>query len=434
MKKGWWIAAACLVAAPAHWDRADAAGYGIYEEGAAVLGMAGAGTASVHDASAVFYNPAALTHIVSKDGPKGLFYVGGSILTPFSSFAGVNPYPGYGVTEEMEHNLFPIPAVYYARRVNERWVAGLGVSSDYGLGVEWKNPDTFTGRYIVTRANLDAVNIGLSAAIELTPEVSAALGADLLFSKVRLENRILAPIPGGGGAQADVAESKLDANWKSGPGWNAAVTLAPSGSPWKFGATYRSKIVTKPSGDATFKQIPTGDPAFDAGVAATLPPNQGVSTVLRFPAIWAVGGAWMPHPWTVEMSLVYTEWKAFTDLPIRFDQTPQNDRTIVENYDNTLAVRLGAEHRLPSFTYRFGYYYEQKAAPAESVSPILPDAARHGVTLGVGFTPWSNVTVDLYNLALFTERRSTEGVNRDGYNGEYHTYVNAAGLNVGFRW
>ena len=126
MKKGWWIAAACLVAAPARWDRAAAAGYGIYEEGAAVLGMAGAGTASVHDASAVFYNPAALTHILPKEGPKGLFYLGGAVLTPFSSFAGQNPYPGYGVTEEMEHNFFPIPAFYYARRFGERCAAGLG--------------------------------------------------------------------------------------------------------------------------------------------------------------------------------------------------------------------------------------------------------------------------------------------------------------------
>src|SRR5262245_25047535 len=221
MKKGWWIAAACLVAAAAQSNRAAAAGYGIYEEGAAVLGMAGAGTASVHDASAVFYNPAVLNRIIPKDGPQGLFYVGGSVLTPFSSFAGVNPYPGYGVTEEMKNNFFPIPAVYYARRFGERWAAGLGVSTPYGLGVEWKNPDSFTGRYIVTKANLDAANIGPSAAIDLSSEVSFALGADLMLSKVRLQNRILQPIPGGGGAQVDVAKVDLKTGYSTGPGWNA---------------------------------------------------------------------------------------------------------------------------------------------------------------------------------------------------------------------
>src|SRR5262249_12928588 len=148
----------------------------------------------------------------------------------------------------------------------------------------------------------DAANIGLSAAIDLSSEVSFALGADLMLSKVRLQNRILQPIPGGGGAQVDVAKVDLKTGYSTGPGWNAALSYVAS-EECRFGATYRSRIVTKPSGDATFQQIPTGNAAFDAAVAAGLPPDQGVSTVLRFPAIWAVGGAWTPEHWTAELSL-----------------------------------------------------------------------------------------------------------------------------------
>ena len=419
--------ALCLAAAP---EIAWAAGYGIYEQGAAVLGMAGAGTASVSDASAVFYNPAALSRL---EGTH--LFLGGAGLTPFTSFAGANPYPGFGVTEEMKHRFFPIPNVYLARRWQDRLSLGLGVDSPFGLGTEWKDPDQFTGRYIATKAELKSVNTGLAAAYAVNRMVSVALGGDAMFAKVELRRRTLVPRPGGGGAQVDVAETRLESDYKSGLGWNAGVSVVPNDRV-RLGATYRSKVIVDAEGDATFRQIPTGDPVLDALVAASLPRNQGVSTTLRFPAIWALGGAWTPSAWTIEADLVYTEWSLFEDLPLHFERDSQLDQTIVEDYDNTLAIRVGAEHRLAAYTYRFGYYFEQEAAPSESVSPILPDAARHGATLGLGktFGPDRRWTIDLYDLGLFVEKRSTNSVNRDDYNGTYKTFLNALGLSLDYHW
>ena len=407
-------------------------GYSIYEQGAAALGMAGAATASVGDASALFFNPAAMTRL---EGTR--IYVGGSVLNPVTSFAGVDPYPGFGVTEEMKRQTFVPPTLYATHRYSSGWAVGAGLNSPFGLGTEWKKPDSFTGRYISTKAELRALNGNLSGAYAFNSKWSVAAGASALFSKVRLENRIMAVYPGGGGEQVDVARTKLESDYKPGYGWNTALSFAP-GKQWQLGAYYRSKVVVDvDDGSAEFRQIPTGDPQFDAAVAAGLPPDQTVSTVLRFPAMWSAGVSWLPREaWTVEADFNFFEWSVFRDLPIRFKQTPEANKTIPEDYDDSWQIRAGAEHRLPAYTYRFGYYFDRAAAPEESVSPILPDSDRHGATLGFGygFGPDKRWGVDVYELAIFVKKRSTENVNRDGFDGEYKTFVNAAGVGLAYRW
>ena len=323
-------------------------------------------------------------HVVDPQGTR--VYVGGSLLNPVTSFAGVDPYPGFGVTEEMKRQSFFPPTVYATHRSSSGWAVGAGLNSPFGLGTEWKAPDRFTGRYIATKADLTALNGNLSGAYAINSMWSVAAGASALFAKVKLVNRTLAVVPGGGGGQVDVAETKLESDFKPGYGWNTALSFAPNRQ-WRLGAYYRSKVVVDvDDGKADFRQIPTGNAQFDAAVAAGLPPDQPVSTVLRFPAMWSAGVAWLPREtWTLEADFNYFEWSVFRDLPIRFKQTPGADRTILENYDDSWQIRVGAEHRLPAFTYRFGYYFDLAAAPDESVSPILPDADRHGATLGFGY-------------------------------------------------
>jgi len=428
VKAPWCAVAAGLALFPVC---ARGAGYSIYEQGAAVLGMAGAGVASVSDPSAVFFNPAAMSRL---DGTQLL--VGGTLLNPVTSFAGVAPYPGYGVTEEMERQSFFPPTIYATHHLSHELALGAGFDSPYGLGVKWKNPDQFTGRYIVTEANLHNLSTNLSLSYARGPKWSGGLGLDLVFAKVDLHRREQAVLPGGGGVLVDVARVDLNADYKSGWGWNAGLSFAPD-SDWTLAATFRSLVVTKPSGDATFTQMPTGNAVLDAAVAASLPPNQGVSSVIRFPATWSGAAAYRPQPnWTIEADANFFQWSVFKDLPIYLDQTPSANQTLVENYKDSWQFRFGTENRLPRFTWRFGYYYDQQAAPDESVTPILPDANRNGLSAGLGFALGAKkqMTLDLYELAVFVDTRSTNGVERDGYNGEYKSYVNAAGFGLTYRW
>lgn len=423
--------AVALLAAAISPSGARAAGYAIFEQGAAALGMAGAATASIHDASAAYYNPANLVTLAKSEA-----YGGVTLLQPRTSFAGWNPYPGYGTTESMVGQSFFPPAAYVAQKMGARWAWAAGINAPFGLGVEWKDPDRFSGRYIVTKADLRTVSGLLTAAVAVTPKWSVAAGGNVLWSQVELNSRQLAVVPGGGGAQTDVAKNKLSSDYVPGYGWTLATSWRPNAQ-WALGAVYHSKVVTHVDGDAEFKQVLTGNAAFDAGVAAQLPPNQAVKTVLRFPALWSGGVAWKPvEAWTIEADFNFVEWSLFHDLPIYLQTTTSRSRVIVENYDDTFQIRVGAEHRLPNWTYRVGYYYDEAAAPTESLTPLLPDAGRNGATLGLGFAfgPEKRWSLDLYELALFVQHRNTEGVERDGFNGEYKSYVNAAGASLAYRW
>jgi long-chain fatty acid transport protein len=416
-----------------------AAGYSLYEQGAATLGKGGAATASVNDASAVFFNPAALTRL------EGTWlYVGGTALQPVTKFTGQDPYPGVTGSADMHRQTFYPPTVYASHSWAKRWAVGVGLNSPFGLGVEW-DPNTFAGRYLVTKADLKSFNGSLCLAFSPNSMWSFAAGGDVMWAKVALENQVyrdLSLATGGLLGVTHVADVALASDYTPAPGWNAAVLFTPQPE-WKLGAYYRSKVVVHvDDGTADFTNRPTGIPSLDGALAVVLA-DQGVRTVLRFPAMWSLGAAWAPQPqWTVEADLNVHEWKVFSDLPIDFAKALTPDKLRVENYTNGWQIRTGAEYRRGVLAYRAGYYFDRSPAPVHAVTPLLPDADRHGLTLGLGCAlgPDKHWSADLYELAIFARPRtgvaqeSTLPAPFNEFTGEYKTFVNGVGIGVGYHW
>jgi len=63
------------------------------------------------------------------------------------------------------------------------------------------------------------------------------------------------------------------------------------------------------------------------------------------------------------------------------------------------------------------------------VGPLLPDSIRRGYCLGFGYNG-EHFGIDLADMYLPFQNRSTHGNNEDGFNGSYKLTANLVGVNV----
>ena len=80
---------------------------------------------------------------------------------------------------------------------------------------------------------------------------------------------------------------------------------------------------------------------------------------------------------------------------------------------------------------RGGYFFDQSPAPAESISPLLPDADRNGFALG-GTWKSGRFHADAAMWYLLSPARSTEGVSRDSFDGTYKSHAVTLGIFLGY--
>ena len=81
------------------------------------MGFAGAYTAQAADPSAIFHNAAGIAL------PEGTqLYLGGTLIQPCADFTGASPFPGASITEKGDVGLLIPPHAYYTQQFNERLV------------------------------------------------------------------------------------------------------------------------------------------------------------------------------------------------------------------------------------------------------------------------------------------------------------------------
>jgi long-chain fatty acid transport protein len=405
-----------------------AAGFGIFEHGAKAMGMAGAFTAQADDPSAMFHNAGGLAFQGDRDILLGVTW----ITQTDSDFTGAPPFPGPGVTEEIETlSEFP-PHLYWVEPINARTVFGLGIFAPFGLKVDWANEDNFTGRAISEFSEMKAIDINPTIAWKASDTFGIGIGFIARVSDVELRNRTFVTNPFTG-MPAEVAKSKLEGGTDEDFGWNIGFLHRYNNS-FSWGLSYRSSLEIEYGGELRLTQILTGNPIFDGIIANTLPFGEvvGGKTAIEFPDMASLGLAFALSPSVLlEVDVNWTGWSSFDQLVVEIDNPALEPLVLNENWDDAYNYRLGVKlARGQKSEWRFGYVYDETPQPDETVSPVLPDSDRNGFTIGYG-RQGNKTSLDLALMYLPFDDRTTL-TSELGYNGTYEITAWLFGVSIGF--
>lgn len=403
---------------------AFAGGFQVTAQGARAMGMGLAWTAVADDASAIYYNPAGLAFEPTQltAGVMWARNIEGNFTGPT------------GVTEEQRAGDNFLPQGYASwAPANSNMRFGVGAYTPFGLPMRWENPETFTGRNVAYTSQVRTANVNPTFAYR-AGNFAFGVGANWVHSKVQLEQRQARDLTAFGLGVRDIADAKVKSDLMdaSGWGWNAGVLWRVGNL--RFGAAYRDSIEVEHEPTLTVTQIPTGIGPVDAGIAQQLPTAPlDARLPIEYPASLNLGAAWVGDAFTIAVDVDRTEWSSFGRLRLDVPAAPALGFTRVTDWEDTWAYRVGIEAELGAITGRAGYYIDETPQPLEDVGPVLPDADRQGLTLGIGLGNRDRgFSLDVgYVLVLFDERSTERPL--ANFTGTWETTGNELAFNVNWR-
>ncbi len=329
----------------------------------------------------------------------------------------------------------PVPAMYYATPVGERWAFGVGVSAPYGFVSEYDAG--WVGRYHALKSELQSIATTFSASYRLSDSFSIGgsviaqhTSADL--SKAIDFGAILAG-PTGGAVLPQAADGKVRIegdDW--GYGWQLGLLWKPTDRD-RIGLNYHSKIDHEIQGDATFT-VPQA-------IAPLLGPtfqSTGGNADFTTPA-FAELSWWHTHNERLSYGATYgwTRWSTFKDLTVTFDNPAQPDSSEIFRWRNSTFGSVGAEYKLSdALVLRGGLAVDGSPTYEGTRSPRVPDATRRWVALGLGYAPSDAMRFDVGYAHLFVNDSHVDvrGETGDHVVARYENYGNLLAVSGQFRF
>ena len=370
--------------------------------------MGGGVTGFALDASAAYFNPAALAKLQGNTLTAGV-----ALQVPLTVFS--SPY---GKIEEMGSSAFASPFLYGSYRLSKKTVIGLSVNSPYGYNSNWK--DDWSGRYVSISSRLNSTYIQPSLSYQLGKNIFIGAGPVLAFSSIKAM-RLLDL------SSSSIGDARLQTEGgAAGFGFNAGL-LASFGKTM-LGINYRSAVnFLEEDGEAAFMNIPSL--LVQDGIFPTV---TTFKSEWSLPSVLSVGlSRSVDEKVTLALDFSTTGWSVYDSVNIGFSDYPQLNQNKPRKYTNSFSLRGGVQYVYsPKITFRGGLAYETSPVPDGYVIPETADAGRFlfagGGTLMLKKS-WSiDVALMIENMQ---ERLETDNVVED-FNGNYKTIIYGAVLGI----
>lgn len=394
---------------------ANAGGFGLNEHGASGLGNAYAGSAAVAvDSSTLWFNPAGMLQLTGSEAMVAAHAISSNTSitnegTTLNTALGGGLVSGDPVGEN--DGVTPIPNVYFVSQFNDEIAYGIGLDIPFGSGSEYG--DQWFGRYSATESSIAIVDINPSVAYRVSDKFHIGGGISLQIASATLDNAVdsgavcfaanaddLAPCINAGltpGNLATDSSAGIEGD-STGIGFNLGVMFIPADHT-RIGVSYRSEVNHTLEGDGSFDNSPEFQALLDASQSPAFVTGPG-QTDITTPASTQVSIAHTLQQFDrlqLLADVTYTQWTAFDQLLIEFDNPAQADVLQVQDWEDVFRLSAGVNFQYsPKVILRAGLAFDESPIPGPSRrTPRIPGNDRTWYSVGLGYKATDTFSFDL---------------------------------------
>lgn len=406
------------VAITAASSQAFSSGFALNEQSIAGMGTSFAGrSSSADDASTVFGNPAGMSRLKRSE-----IYVGAAAIYAKSDIDRVNASsPGGPIAGSNDGDMVPVTGVpmgYYVKPLDDKVAFGLGIYAPFGLMTDYES--NFQGRYYADKSYVRVITVQPTLSYRFNDKLSVGFGPTFNHIEGELTSSLFTPL---GDGKVKVKGDDVAVGFNVG----MLYEFTPG---TRAGLTYHSRVKYELEGNTRVEApAPVGIAGkYDANLDLTTPESVDLSFTHE-----------LDDRWTLYVGSTWTRWSRFKEIRIENDGAPAAFTTIVEdqNWHDTWAHAVGLSYKLnPQWTLRTGIAVDQSPTNNVDRSPRIPSGDRTIFSVGAGWSPNQDMTIDLAYSYLQEESVNVDHVSasRGTYRARYKNSAHGLGAAISYRF